>query len=280
MSFWKGKKVAVSGAYGFLGPYLCDALLQAGARIEDLSGSVDVFFNLAAHTSGIGSQDHPYAFARNVEISTDLLNRAREMKIGTTVIVSSACVYPESSVHLKESMTGEPIADSRGYAYAKLVSERHGKLLHESGMRVVIARGFNAYGPGDKSDHVIPDLIRKIKGHKPVEIWGGDQIRSFTYATDWVDGLMFLAEHAPSGTPINLAGDEVGIRIDHLAERLIKIMGSDQTLKYTEGPIGHTLRIPDLTWLNDAGWRPKMSLHGGLERTVDWWNETASDRLS
>ena len=289
MSFWKGKKVAVSGAYGFLGPYLCDALRTAGADLperhgdHDFYGGTEVLFNLAAHTNGIGSQNHLDAFSRNVEISTKILSRAADLRTPTVVIVSSACIYPESNVPLREGLKGDPVADSRGYAQAKLVSEMHGKFLHEAGHRVLIARGFNAYGPGDRSSHVIPDLLRKVIGGKgrsapdgPVQIWGGNQIRSFTYATDWVDALMFLAEHGPSGQPVNLAGDEVGVRIDFLAEKLIKLMNSDSKIEYAQGPIGHSMRIPDLTWLNSHGWKPKISLDEGLKRTVEWYENVRS----
>jgi GDP-L-fucose synthase len=275
MSFWKGKKVAVSGAYGFLGPYLCDSLLQQEARLVDLPDA-QVFFNLAAHTSGIGSQRHRESFAKNVLISTELLDRASRYDIETIVVVSSACIYPESSVPLRESIGGRPVEASAGYGYAKLVSEMHASLLHSLGSRVVIARAFNAYGPGDKSNHVIPDLMKKIQRSGPVQVWGGNQIRSFTYATDWVDALMFLAEHGPSGQPVNLAGDEVGVRIDFLAEKLIKLMNSDSKIEYAQGPIGHSMRIPDLTWLHSHGWKPKISLDEGLKRTVEWYETSRS----
>lgn len=275
MNFWLAKRVHVAGASGFIGRHCVKELLARGAVVVGgIDHAVDMVINLAAKTAGIGyaSSHHSEMLRKNLEISTQVIERARIANVPTFVVVSSACVYSDQAQSpMPESlgMVGSPVEASKGYGWAKRIAEVQGMMYAEEyGMRVPIARPFNAYGPGDVSGHVIPDLLRKIDAGGALEVWGGDQTRSMTYVTDWVDALLLIAEHGPSGQPVNLAGTESGVRISDLARVLA---GDDRPIISQPGVIGHHDRRPDLSWLKSQGWTPRVVLEDGLKMTKDWW---------
>jgi GDP-L-fucose synthase len=297
-TYWDGKRVTVCGGRGFLGRYLCAELTRRGAEVtsadrpvfdlsemDDARDAValrDVVINLAAHiVGGIGyaGENHAQMFYDNARLSHTILEAARKEKVSRFVVVSSACIYPDHCpVPMKESygLVGLPASASMGYGYAKRMAEMQATLYRAKyGMDVVVARPFNAYGPGDTSSHVVPDLIRKVLKGGPLVIWGnGDQRRNLTYASDWVDALLHIAEHATDSDPINLAAWDGGVTINELAHRIIELLRVERSIEYGVGPIGHHDRIPDLSWLRTSGFTPKVSLGEGLKRTVEHWQAT------
>lgn len=300
---WTGRKVLVTGSNGFIGRHLCQALTDLGAKIQTshlsqashagrdmrrpeeamyACAGKDVVFNLAASLNGIGSMKghHAEMIHSNTLIQMNILKAAKATKVGTLVMLSSACVYPVVSYgKIREETVdhGPPVKDSEGYGWAKRIGEIAAQhFVNEYDMRIVIARPFNAYGPGDRSHHVIPDLLRKLDTtplDHPIEIWGGEQVRNLTFVSDWVDALIHLADHGPSGEPINLAGSEEGVSILDLALRLIDLYGrSNANIAEVDGPIGHMDRRPDLGKLRATGWKGgRVSLDDGLKQTVEWW---------
>lgn len=288
----------VTGSDGFIGKHLCWALVQRGETVLDCPHSLfdfqnqnqthracrgaDTIYHLAASSGGIREMRgrHAMMLADNSTMTMNILRAAVENSVKNVVLISSACVYPElpyaDGIPERMGLYYSPVKDSEGYGWAKRLTELAGAYFAaEHGLRVTIARGFNAYGPGDRSSHVIPDLMRKIiqsKDGDSIEVWGGDQKRNLTYVADWVDALIHLAEHGPSGEPVNLAADEDSITIRELAERLVSHYGGKCRIKSTQGPIGHIDRRPNLDKLRATGWTVgKVSLDEGLRRTVEWW---------
>jgi len=203
MGYWTGKRVAVPGGAGFIGSYLVDQLVDAGAhvtvvdnlesgrfanlsgvedRIEFVLGDVtdmqlcrEVFegkhavLNMAASAPGVGHSHthHVELLGRNVQIGSTVLEAARQAQVERVLVVSSSCVYPEDApVPTPElpAFMGEPERANSGYGWAKRYLELQAHhYAQRFGMRIALARPFNAYGARDIARdgraHVIPALI-------------------------------------------------------------------------------------------------------------------------
>jgi UDP-glucuronate decarboxylase len=141
---------------------------------------------------------------------------------------------------------------------------------------VRVARIFNTYGPRMRADdgRVVSNVICQALAGDDITIYGdGSQTRSFCYADDLVDGLVRLARYdGEQPGPVNL-GNPIELTVSDLAERVIELTGTDATLVYRPLPIDDPRRRrPDITRAKQLlGWQPKVGLHQGLERTIDWF---------
>jgi nucleoside-diphosphate-sugar epimerase len=189
---WIDKSVLVTGGAGFIGSYLVEQLVEAGARVrvadnlatgklenlqkvkseveflkldlrdpqqaEKACRGQEVVFNLAAKITGINySQQHQSEmFETNMLLQQNVLRAAYQQGVSKFCQVSSACVYPaDAAVPTPESEghRGSPEAANAGYGWAKRMGETlTAYYAIETDMEVVVARPFNAYGPRDHLD--------------------------------------------------------------------------------------------------------------------------------
>lgn len=188
MSYYRGKRVLVTGGAGFIGSFVVEQLLERGARVrvgvrskEDLThlaavrGDVElakgdclepadcaklcrgqeVVLNLAAKVGGVTyNSAHQAALLRdNFLLASNMLEAAAARGVGRFLVVSSACVYARTApVPTKETegFVARPEATNEGYGWAKRMAEFLGEVYHrEKRLEVAIARPYNAYGPRD-----------------------------------------------------------------------------------------------------------------------------------
>jgi GDP-L-fucose synthase len=138
------------------------------------------------------------------------------------------------------------------------------------------------YGPGDNfhptNAHVIPDLIRKMvdaqeEGSEEIVLWGdGSPTREFLYVDDCVEALSLAAERYDGADPVNVGtGEEISIR--ELAELLQELTGFAGEIAWdTSKPNGQPRRRLDTSRAERLfGFRARVSLREGIERTVAWY---------
>jgi GDP-L-fucose synthase len=251
-------------------------------------GRPEVLIHLAAVVGGIGAnRENPGRFFyENAMMGLLLIEGARRHGVEKVVVAGTICAYPKfAAVPFKEETLwdGYPEETNAPYGVAKKSLLVMGQAYRQQyGLNVVHLMPVNLYGPRDNFDlqasHVIPALIRKCveakeRGEERVECWGdGSPTREFLYVEDAAEGLVRGAEVYDGAEPVNLgSGEEVTIR--SLAEMVRGATGYEGELVWNpEQPNGQPRRRLDTTraaeWL---GWKARVGLAEGLERTVGWY---------
>ena len=172
------------------------------------------------------------------------------------------------------------------YAISKLTGEA--MVTHAGrarGLRCVIGRYHNVYGPRMGRDHVIPELaLRAIRREDPFRLYGATQRRAFCHVSDAVEATVRLvgAERA-AGQVVNIGNDAEETVIEDLASLIIRRAGYRPALDRVAAPAGSPeRRCPDLGRLRAlTGFTPKVSLETGVAETYDWyraWHEREGGR--
>jgi len=306
-----GERVLVTGAAGFLGSHLVDALLQKGhevlgvdnlftgskrnlskalqnSRFEFLRHDVtfplfvevDYIFNLASPASPVHYQRDPVQTMKtNVLGATNLLGLAKRLRV-PIFQASTSEVYGDPEVHPQtESYWGHvnPIGPRACYDEGKRAAETlffDYKRQHHLDVRVV--RIFNTYGPRMAIDdgRVISNFIVKaLRGDDLVIAGNGKQTRSFCFYEDMVSGFIRVAaEGSPPPGPLNI-GNPHEVTIEEIANLVLLLTGSKSQLIYGPSPVDDPKRRrPDITRLQDyTDWDPSFQLSEGISRTIEYF---------
>jgi UDP-glucose 4-epimerase len=203
------------------------------------------------------------------------------------IFVSTSDVYGNGTPPYAEDdplVLGPPTTRRWAYAVSKLFDEHLALALHEEeGLRITVLRLFGAYGPrnhpswwgGPQSV-----FIETMLDGKSIDIHGdGQQVRTFTYIDDTVDGFVrALASDAAIGEVINIGG-EGPVTILELAAHVHAALELDGPLPATIVPYESLpgryqdvrLRVPDISKARAMlGFSVSVGLEDGLRRTVAW----------
>src|SRR3954453_14565847 len=155
-------------------------------------------------------------------------------------------------------------------------------MFHQSyGWPVVMLRPFNAYGPAQTPDRIIPEIIVRALRGQELKMTKGFQTREFNYVEDIAEGFV-LAATAPDveGEVLNLGcGEEASMRT--VAETILNLMGNPIEPQFgalPERPTEIHRMFSDSTKARAAlGWEPRHSLAEGLEKTIAFYTAQLSD---
>jgi GDP-L-fucose synthase len=298
--------ILVTGGGGFLGSHLVDRLRADGldpfvarradydlTRAEETErlfadGRPELVFHLAADVGGIGAnQANPgrYWYA-NLAMGLNVLEAARASRIRKLVLLGTICSYPKHApVPFREDdlWSGYPEETNAPYGVAKKALITGAQAYRDQyGLNTISLLPVNLYGPRDnfdlESSHVIPALIRKmVEAREEVVLWGdGSATREFLYVDDAAEAIVLAAERYDRPEPVNVGtGEEISIR--ELAELVAELTGFDGEIRWdTSKPNGQPRRRLETTRAERLfGFRARMPLREGLERTIAWYRANA-----
>ena len=172
------------------------------------------------------------------------------------------------------------------YAATKILGEA--AVIHYArakGLRFVIGRLHNVYGPRMGADHVIPELcLRALDREDPFRVYGLEQRRAFCHVDDAVDAILRLTiTERAWGEIVNIGNDTEETAVADLLALVLKAAEFAPRIEPRPAPPGSVgRRCPDLTKLRAlTGYVPKVTLEAGVRETFAWyraWRERERGR--
>jgi dTDP-glucose 4,6-dehydratase len=304
------RRVVITGAAGFLGSHLCDALLGRGDQVlavdnlatsnlanvqhllgragftfvrQDVSealtvtGPVEAVLHFASPASPKDYLEMPIQTLKVGSLGTHKTLGLAKDKGSRYLLASTSEVYGDPEVTPQpESYVGhvDPIGLRGVYDEAKRFAEAMAMAYHRyHGVDVRIARLFNSFGPRLRpgDGRVVSNfLVQALRGD-PLTIYGdGTQTRSFCFVDDTITGLMALLDSDYVG-PVNIGNPEEHTILE-LADLVLEVTGSSSEIVHGPLPEGDPRkRRPDISLARRRlGWEPKIGIKEGLARTAEW----------
>jgi len=300
-----------TGATGFIGSHLCRRLLDDGAEVHALTSTVSsvypvrlvdirdritlyggnlndsgamsavveqadpkVVFHLGAYTHVGKSWDRvDECIQTNIHGTVNLLQALARGNYERFIYTSTSEVYGDIEVPFREDALVNP---NSPYSVSKYAGERFCRMLFRGKQwPIVVVRPFNAYGPAQSPDRIIPEIIVKALRGEHLAMTEGRQTREFNYVEDLADGFVRAATvPGIEGEVFNIGGGEE-ISMRHLATTVLELMGDPITPDFGALP-GRPTEIwsmrSDVTKATERlGLPPARPLREGLERTIAWY---------
>ncbi len=164
------------------------------------------------------------------------------------------------------------------YAVSKLATEHLAyNYWKVHGLPALSVRPFNVFGPGQVGEGAIHNfIVRAIRGESLTVFNEGDQIRSWCYIDDLVEGILLCLEQDEAiGNTFNLGNPSTAITIHSLAKLIVRLAGSSsQVLHVPRDSPDVELRVPDVSKARRLlGFVPKVDLEDGLLQTIEWYQD-------
>lgn len=279
-----------------LAPRSGDSLLRVNISdvrdrhsLESLLQGVEVLYNLAGQTSHMDSMADPFtdldinarAQLSLLEVCRQVAPQVRILFASTRQIYGRPHYLPVDEAHPLQPVDVNGINKLAGEQYHLLYSEVYG-------IRSTVLRLTNTYGPRmrikDARQTFLGVWIRNLLQRQPFEVWGGEQLRDYTYVDDCVSAIQLAAtSDAAIGEIYNLGGCGQPVSLLETAETLVAA-ARDLDLPLAKEPFvvrpypAERKKIDIGDYYADyskisqqLGWEPKVSLREGLKRTLAYY---------
>ena len=309
-SFYKNKKVLVTGGTGMIGIPLVKNLIELGSKITVVSlddkklsprkvkfvkadlrefsnclkvcKGQDLVFHLAGvKGSPLMTKKKPASFlVPTLTFSLNMMEAARRSKVKRYLLTSSVGVYGPSRIFYEDSVWNTfPSENDKFAGWAKRICELQAEAyqIENNWHNISIVRPANVFGPYDNFDTnnamVIPSLINKaINTKKELKVWGdGTPVRDFVFSED-VAKTMLVVMKKGFNKPVNI-GSGKGYSIKKIANIIANnVKNGPLKIKFdTSKPSGDKKRVMSTKRLKSLVYKASMNIEEAIIKTIRWY---------
>jgi GDP-L-fucose synthase len=249
----------------------------------------EVVIDAAAKVGGIlANNNFPYQFLmENMQIQNNLIDSALNFGIEKFIFLGSSCIYPKLAPQpLKEEylLTDSLEPTNEWYAIAKITGVKACEAIRKQFQKDYVSlMPTNLYGTHDNFDlnssHVLPAMIRKFheaknNNNSDVMLWGsGTPMREFLFVDDMAEAVVYAIENELPEYLYNIGTGE-DLTIKELAETVQQVVGHEGNLVWDRSkPDGTPRKLMDISKMHNLGWKHKIDLKQGIEKTYVWFTE-------
>jgi len=265
--FWKNNNVLVTGAGGFIGSHLVEALARNNAKVRafvhynsrndwgnlellppDVLGKIEIItgdirdpfcvrdvvkgcstvFHLAALIAIPYSYKAPRDFVdTNIQGTLNVMQACREEGVKKVVHTSTSEVYGTAVYTPIDEK--HPLQGQSPYSASKIGADKMAESYYDSfDLPVATIRPFNTFGPRQSARAVIPAICSQIlSGKKEIHLGLLSPVRDLTFVRDTVNGFLKIAGSERSTGEVINIGSGKGISIGDLLKTIIELTGTD-----------------------------------------------------
>ena len=302
--------ILVTGATGFIGSHLIKKLVEEGAKVHILSRNEELHRNLilkdldselklckadlcdsASIKTCIDNVEpekvfHLGAFVdlkrdfqtanecvqTNIQGTLNMLNALKDINCSSFIHLGTYEVYGFNPVPFREEQPVDPLSP---YSISKVCSEYFCRFTNKIyNIPIVLLRLANVYGPNQKSERLIPYVIRCCIEKKEIKLTKGNQTRDYLYVEDAIEAIIKSSHTKEAISEVINIGSGKEYKVKEVVQKILDLMGSSITPQY--GGLKHRAYEPE-RWYCDItkakkilGWEPHYSLDEGLEKTIRW----------
>ena len=263
----QNKKILVTGADGFIGSHLTEALIRQGYDVrafvyynsfnswgwldssaQDIRDSLDIFsgdirdphgvrkamdgcdivLHLAALIAIPYSYHSPDTYVdTNIKGTLNIVQAARELEVEKVVHTSTSEVY--GTARLVPITEDHPLQGQSPYSATKIGADQVAMSFYNAfNTPIAIIRPFNTYGPRQSARAIIPTVITQIaNGKRSIKLGSLHPTRDFSYVKDTVRGFIAVAESDRSIGQVINIGSNYEISIGEAAQLIAEVMGAE-----------------------------------------------------
>ncbi len=246
-----------------------------------------VVINAAAKVGGINANNTYRAdfILQNLNIQNNIFNASLKVNVPKFLFFGSSCIYPkyaEQPIKEESLLTGSLETTNEPYAVAKIAGLKVAEnIKRQFGLNFFSVLPTNLYGVNDnfhpENSHVIPGIVHRMhkvikSGKDTFEIWGSGTVkREFLYVDDLADACLFLLLQKDVPQFINI-GTGQDITITELTHKIANRMGFKGKFVFnTSYPDGTPRKLLDVSKIHNMGWKHKISLDEGLDKTIRYF---------
>ncbi len=260
-------KILITGADGFVGSHLTEALVRIGHDVrafvfynsfnswgwldhcgEDVKGMFEVFAGDIRDLNGVRTAMKgcdavlhlaaliaiPYSYHSpdtyvdtNIKGTLNIVQAARDLGVSKVVHTSTSEVY--GTARFVPITEDHPLQGQSPYAASKIGADQIAMSFYTSfGTPVVVLRPFNTYGPRQSARAVIPTIITQIaNGKRQIKLGAVHPTRDFSYVTDTVAGFMAALDSDRGVGEVINIGSNFEISIGDTARTIAEVMGAE-----------------------------------------------------
>jgi len=265
------KKILVTGADGFIGSHLTEALIRQGydvkafvlynsfnswgwledapvqikRELEVFAGDIrdphgvkeamkgcDTVLHLASLIAIPYSYHSPDTYVdTNIKGTLNILQAARDLNIKKVVHTSTSEVY--GTAQYVPINEAHPLQGQSPYSASKIGADQMALSFYRSfDTPVAVIRPFNTYGPRQSARAVIPTIITQLaSGNRKIKLGAINPTRDFNYVKDTVNGFISVMNHQASIGEVINIGSNYEVSIGETAKLIAEVMGKDMEIE-------------------------------------------------